>query len=240
MLHISTPTLLATQLLQLLLGCLLSLSQPLVAQDGSAPPVAPAPVDPDLPQPFDPRSLTDLLQNPPFTRTVNLSDSLMLTGMTIVNKKPMATLLDRESKKTYIVTDTPNAAGWRIAEAIPATKLSQAQVKLQIGAEIVAVRYSKDGITETIKDGKTSPYSSRSDRGPAEGDKGYRRSMRGPSEEDRRRFEAMSPTAQEKVKNLFRDPGLREKMMSMNDDERRTYIRSQVEKIESEDKKNRK
>jgi hypothetical protein len=197
--------------------------------------------DPDLPQPFDPSSLATHLQNPPFTRAVNLSDSLVLTGMAYVDGKPVASLLDTETKKTFVVSEEPNAQGWRIIEAHPANKLAKAQVKLQIGAETVTVRHNQDSITDAQKDGKSTPQStdrgSREDRGPKEGDKGYRRSMRGPSEEDRKRFEALSSDAQEKVRNIFRDPGFRDKMTNMSDDERRTYIRSQVEKIEAADKK---
>jgi hypothetical protein len=218
------------------------------AQEATAPaapePAAAVVVDPDLPQPFDPRSLSGLLQSPPFTRTVNLSDSLVLTGMAYVDKKPVASLLDTETKKTYVVSEEPNAVGWRIAEATPASKLARAQLKLQIGSEVVSIRYNQEGIDNTLKDGKPAPFSTsrgpRDERGPSDGDKGYKRSMRGPSEEDRKRYESLSEGAKEKVRNLFRDPGLRDKLGNMSDDERRTYIRSQVDKIESEDKKSRK
>jgi hypothetical protein len=224
------------------------LNTSLIAQEAAAPAAsslpAAAPIDPDLPQPFDPRSLSSLLQSPPFTRTVNLSDSLILTGMAYVDKKPVASLLDSETKKTYVVSEEPNALGWRIAEATPASKLARAQLKLQIGTEVVTIRYNQEGITDTMKDGKPAPFSTsrgnRDDRGPGEGDKGYKRSMRGPSEEDRKRYESLSEEAKEKVRNMFRDPGLRDKMMSMSDDDRRNYIRSQVDKIESDDKKSRK
>jgi hypothetical protein len=204
-------------------------------------------LDPDLPQPFNPKEVKALIDDPPFTRAVNLSDSLLLTGMAYVEGKPVVSVLDRETKKTHTISEEPNELGWRVVEAPPSKKLSKAQIKIQIGAETVTVRYNQDGIAETLKDKKATPPSSsgsdrgpREDRGPKEEDRGFRRSMRGPTEEDRKRFEALSSDAQEKVRNIFRDSGFREKMINMSDDERRTYLRSQVDKIEAEDKKTRK
>jgi hypothetical protein len=203
----------------------------------SAPPAA----DPDLPQPFDPNTLAPLIQNPPFIRSVNLSDSLMLTGMAFIKGKPIASLLDKADKKTYVVTEIPNEKGWRIAEAMPDKDLARSQIKLAIGGEMVTVRYNQSSISDAMKDGKSSPGGGeRDDRGPRGDDRGYKRSQRGPSEEDRRRYETLSPEAREKFSQVFREPGMREKMMSMSEDDRRNYIRSRFEKIEGEDKARKK
>jgi hypothetical protein len=59
----------------------------------ATPAVPPSkPVDPDLPQPFDPNTLTAVVENSPFTRIVSISDSLVLTGMAYVDGKPVVTI----------------------------------------------------------------------------------------------------------------------------------------------------
>ncbi|MDB6120396.1 MAG: hypothetical protein JWO08_4177, partial [Verrucomicrobiaceae bacterium] len=84
--------------------------------------------DPDLPQPFDATVLTPILTNSPFNRAVNLSDSLVLTGMATVDGKPMVTLMDKELKRTYVVTDEPNENGWKLAEVPHQVELKKALV----------------------------------------------------------------------------------------------------------------
>ena len=195
--------------------------------------------DPDLPQKFDPTSLTGLVSASPFNRSINLADTIILTGMAYVNGKAMANLLDSETKKTYIVSDVPNASGWVLESAVPARDFKLAQVKVRIGGELVTIRSNTAAVAAAQKGGPPPPSGgSERGRGPSEGDRGYSKGHRGPSREDMDRFNSMSPEAQEKVKNLFREG--REKIMSMNEDDRRTYIRSQVEKIAADDAKGNK
>jgi hypothetical protein len=57
------------------------------------------------------------------------------------------------------------------------------------------------------------------------------KNMRGPNAEDRALYESLSEGGKEKVRNLLRDPGMREKLSSMSIDERRDFLRSEVAKI---------
>ena len=96
--------------------------------------------DPDLPQPFDLGVAKQMLANPPFTRPLNLSESLTLTGVAYVQGKPVATVKDTSTNKSYVVTtEEPNVLGWRLTEATPATQLRRAEVKLAVGGEIVSI-----------------------------------------------------------------------------------------------------
>ena len=47
--------------------------------------------DPDLPTPFDATVANSLLENSPVTRSLNLSDALVLTGIAYIDGKPVAT-----------------------------------------------------------------------------------------------------------------------------------------------------
>ncbi len=194
--------------------------------------------DPDLPQPFDPKVLAPILTNSPFNRSVNLSDSLVLTGMATVDGKAMVTLMDKELKRTYVVTDEPNENGWKLAEAPHQVELKKALVKISIGSEVVTIRHDREGQEETMKKDKHSPGST-PQREPSSNDRGYKRGPRtGPSPEQRERWEKLSPESQEKVKNLFREN--RERVMSMTDEQRRSFFESNFKTIEEADGANRK
>lgn len=108
--------------------------------------------DPDLPQPLDPNLAAPLLESSPFTRAINLSESLSLTGIAYVQGKPVATLTDKRTKKNYLVSAEPNSEGWTLASAQPASQLRNASVKIMVGPEVVTIRY---GDTQ-IAPGKTA------------------------------------------------------------------------------------
>src|SRR6187549_1270458 len=77
----------------------------------------PPSADPDLPAPLDFSVADSLLVNPPFTRALNLSESLTLTGVAYMDGKPVATIKDSRTNQHHLVSEKPNALGWRLAEA---------------------------------------------------------------------------------------------------------------------------
>lgn len=97
--------------------------------------------DPDLPQPFDPSALRALATHSPFNRVVDFSSIYRLTGVAYVEGKPIATLLNTETKQHIVVSETPNAKGWKLTEATPTTMPKHAGVKLLVDGEIVELRY---------------------------------------------------------------------------------------------------
>lgn len=107
--------------------------------------------DPDLPQPFNVGIAQALLENSPFTRTLDLSDTLRLTGIAYVQGKAVATLVNKTTKQSYLVSDTPNAEGWRLAEASASSALNQTHIKLTVGSELVTIRYSDTQISPPKK-----------------------------------------------------------------------------------------
>lgn len=196
--------------------------------------------DPDLPTTFDPTVMTPLLENPPFTRSVNLSDSLILTGVAYVDGKPIATLLDKETKKNYVVSDQPNSHGWTLQEASKTTDVKKTQAKVVIGGEVVSIRYDEDAMTpEAMKKNrdKIKPGGPSGQHGGGDRDRDrFRRSDRGPSEEDRKRYESLSDKARDKFREVlrekFQDPNFR----NAPEEERRNAIRAAFDKIEKADK----
>ncbi len=86
-----------------------------------------------------------LFTNPPFTRSVDPSDSLILTGMASIRGEVVATVLDTATMRSQVVSKTPNAQGWQLIgvggdEAVARTW--KAQIRIE-GGEVIAVRYQK-------------------------------------------------------------------------------------------------
>lgn len=196
--------------------------------------------DPDLPQPFAVATLDPLIQNSPFIRAVNLSDSLVLSGLAYIDAKPVATIINIETKQNYVVSEQANRSGWKLIEATATTDLNRAQVKVSIGGEVVVIRYDKEALSpENLKkDRKSSSGGPPGPGGPGDGDRFRRSGGRGPSEEDRARYESLSESGKEKLRNFFRE-NLDRLRNAGTDEERRQFVRNAFEKIEKEDKKGR-
>ena len=210
----------------------------LPAPEAPAPP--PLPTDPDLPRPFDPSNVFAAFKSSPFNRAVNLSESLVLTGMAYVDGKPMATLLDKESKKTYVVTEVPNASGWTLTEATPTTDLKRLQVKVNVAGEVVTIRHDSESQQEAMKKHKTAPGGSGGGEGERRGgeDRGFSRDRRGPPPEAVERYNKLSDGAKEKLRKHFTEN--RERVMNMNPEERKAYMEKSFKKIADEDESSRK
>ena len=115
----------------------------------------PSAVDQDLPQPFNGAEAEALLANSPFTRSLNLSDSIHLTGIAYVDGHPVATLHNWETKESYVVSDEPNAQGWKLVDMSSKTELKRTQIKIMMGPEVVTVRFSD----EPVKPGPLKKHS---------------------------------------------------------------------------------
>ncbi len=198
----------------------------------ASPAVPAAPVDADLPQPFDTNSLSAIIQNSPFTRIVSISDSLVLTGMAYVNGKPVVTIFDKNEKQSLVVTEEPNLKGWKLIEALPTTNIDRAQAKIAIGGETFSIRHSVLDKNDMTK-GKSDK--GEKGRGDSSGGDRFSRGNRGPSEEERKKYESLSDNAKNKFRDAMREKFSDEKFRNAPEEERRSAIKSMFEKIQKED-----
>ncbi len=201
----------------------------------TAPTAPVGPVDPDLPQPFDPASLTAIVENSPFTRIVSISDSLVLTGMAYVDGKPVVTIFDKTAKQSLVVSEEPNLKGWKLVGAQPAEKIDFAQARIAIGGETFSIRHTAIGKDEMKKDkGERRPEGGPG--GPPGGGDRFSRSNKGPSEEDRKKYESLSEKARDKFRDALREKFSDEKFRNAPEEDRRNAVRSIFDKIEKDDK----
>lgn len=116
-----------------------------------------APVDPDLPQPFnfDSKALDTFRAHSPFNRVVSLQDTYKLTGVAYFNGKPMATLMNKETKQHFVVSEQTNALGMTLTEATMSDDPEKTLVHVMIGPEEVVMHYSEaEAAAASAKGGK--------------------------------------------------------------------------------------
>jgi hypothetical protein len=116
------------------------------ATGAEMPPDTSAPgTDEDLPQPLKTDAFEGLLTNSPFTRSLGVSDSLILTGVARFNNEVHATLLDTQTMESHVVSKTPNREGWLLMGigGDPAQMHTwSARIQMQ-GGQIAVIRYQK-------------------------------------------------------------------------------------------------
>jgi hypothetical protein len=190
--------------------------------------------DSDLPQPFDANVAQSLLESSPFTRSLNLSDSLTLTGIAYVEGKPVATLLNRATKESFIVSEEPNAQGWKLAGATPDPALRHTQVKLMVGAEIVTVRYGDEQLAPEHAKRSSSRPSSESTSMMTSSKTQYRSSSY-LGENSRERYTALSEKAREMFKESMHK--LIDKHPEFTQEQRSVYAEKYYARAQAEDQK---
>lgn len=204
------------------------------------PPAAPVVVqaDPDLPVPFDLKEAGSLSTNSPFTRALDLSDSLALTGIAYVEGKPVATIHNRATKESYVVSEDPNAQGWKLVEMNASKDLHRAEVKIVANGETVTVRYGDEQLTPGAKKGSMpgggGPPGS---GGPPGGDPNRVRTSSYLGDGGRDRYFQLSDGARDKFRELMRQR--REANPNASMEEMSAFARQEFEKIEADDRKNR-
>ena len=102
-------------------------------------------VAPVIPEPVTADDFAPLKMSSPFLRSLDLSQSLKLTGVARIEGQLYATLVDRESKKTHLVTQAANPEGWRMV-AVAGNQADLTTVTAEIAmasGEVFAVRYDE-------------------------------------------------------------------------------------------------
>lgn len=86
-----------------------------------------------------------LLEHSPFTRSLNLSDTLVLTGFAELNGELFVTLIDTTDGRTMAVSEIPNLLGWKLVEFERPEDLEVARASVAMeGGETVRVYYDKE------------------------------------------------------------------------------------------------
>ena len=186
-------------------------------------------VDPDLPQPIDFSFANDLVEHSPFTRTIDLQATFQLTGVAYVDGHAVATVLNTETKERLVVSEQPNAQGWKLVSTSTGDGLWQTEVEMQVGTEIIAMHYQGSQITPT-GDGKSSK--SLMAGSSKKGDTKFRSSSL-LGEHGKELYSSLSPEARDKFKELMH--ARVEKHPELTPEQNQDYAQKVFAKIKASD-----
>ena len=98
-----------------------------------------------IPQSVNEADFEALFSSSPFTRSMGVSDSIILTGVAHIQGDVFATLLDTETMQSQVVSKTANIQGWQLVgvSGNPSDSRTWA-AKIQVaGGQVISVRYQK-------------------------------------------------------------------------------------------------
>lgn len=101
--------------------------------------------DSAIPQTVHEAEYSALITNSPFTRSLGISDSIILTGIAHIEGEVFATLLNTETLESQVVSKTANFQGWLLIGVTgdPAeSRTWSAKIRVADG-QIISVRYQK-------------------------------------------------------------------------------------------------
>ncbi len=116
-------------------GISLSVSE---AEEASSP--LPAPLNSDL--------FSAVTSNSPFQRSLDLPESMVLTGVARIEDDVIVTLFDTETSETHLVSRAVNTRGWQLVEVRgDHSDLETLTAKIQVaGGKVLSVRYEKTAV----------------------------------------------------------------------------------------------
>ncbi len=124
-----------------------------------------------IPQALNEADFDALLSNSPFTRSLGVSDSLILTGVARLENDVVATLFDTRTLESHVVSRTANPKGWQlVGVGGSSAEMRTWSARIQVsGGEIVSVRYQQPP-KKTVRapaPGTGSPNGSSTGKAPA-------------------------------------------------------------------------
>ncbi len=135
-----------------------------------------------------------LRKTSPFTRVLNLSETYALRGVATINREQVATLFNRETKKTVVITPRgDNEAGISLVEVTSAPQLDGVTAKISFAGDEAELRYET---SQLYPEPKNQP-------GSLVPGQQQQRERRGPSPQDIERYKSLSPEKQAKFRDYM-------------------------------------
>lgn len=135
-----------------------------------------------------------LRKTSPFTRVLSLPETYALRGVASINDVQVATLYNRETKKTIVVTpEGNNAAGISLVGVVPSQSLEGVTAKISFAGDEAELKYELSQISPQPR----APGSGGGGDGKREGE------HKGPSPQDIERFKALPEEKQAKLREYI-------------------------------------
>ena len=88
-----------------------------------------------------------LREQSPFSRTLFLSESIVLSGRAWIDDRPVVTLIDTEEPRAFSVSETPSETGWKLIELTGSEDIETCIATIAVeGGEVIRIRYNEERI----------------------------------------------------------------------------------------------
>lgn len=160
-----------------------------------------------------------LRKTSPFTRVLSLPETYALRGVATLGGERIATLYNRETKKTVVVTpDGDNETGISLVEISRGDQLEEVIAKIAFAGDEAELRYEESQIR---------PQGQIPGAGPPGGQRGGR--PRGPTPEEIERYKALPEDKREKLHQYIQH--VRQAYPDMSREERGNLIRGAMMRL---------
>ena len=100
-----------------------------------------------LPGSVDAQHFAALRDYSPFSRTLFLSESIVLSGRAWIDDRPVVTLIDTEAPRAFSISETPSETGWKLIELTGSEDIETCIATISIeGGEVIRIRYNEERI----------------------------------------------------------------------------------------------
>lgn len=169
-----------------------------------------------IPPPVTAADFSQLLEHPPFRRSLSLSESMVLSGVAVLPDGPMVTLWNRSTRESFVVGNNPNAQGWKLLELSQSTDLRSVTAIISAAGQELTVRFDPERLTPPKLDNTSRPGSR------PEGQIVVEALLRSLDPEAAKNFEALPPAGQEIFRKSFAE--FLEAYPASGDGDRRTFV----------------
>lgn len=182
----------------------------------------PPPLPEGVPQAPSEADFEALRRTSPFTRVLSLPETYALRGVATIGGERVATLYNRETKKTIVATpDGGNEVGISLVEIVPAPLLDDVAAKIAFAGDEAELRYETSQIHPEPSPRPGTPSQ-------AGGSSGNSR-PRGPTPEEIERFRALPEEKQAKLREYI--DHVRQNYPDMSREERGNLIRGAMMRL---------
>ena len=100
-----------------------------------------------LPEAVDDNLFAALRDHSPFSRTLFLSESIVLSGRAWIDDRPVVTLIGTEEPRAFSVSETPSETGWKLIGLTDSEDIETCIATIAVeGGEVIRIRYNEERI----------------------------------------------------------------------------------------------
>ncbi len=173
-----------------------------------------------IPAPVTAADFSQLLEHPPFRRSLSLSESMVLSGVAVLPDGPMVTLWNRSTGESFVVGNNPNAQGWKLLELSQSSDLRSVTAVISAAGQELTIRFDPERLTPPKLDNTSRPGSR------PEGQIVVEALLRSLDPEAAKSFEALPPAGQEIFRKSFAE--FLETYPASADGDRRTFVQKSL------------